>query len=106
MLIFNFSYLEETYRNLNPPQCFSVNVLRDSLSCNLISGPGLQPALPHLLLLRRETIKLYMLAIKGTAHACTGTPMDETHTHSKALTHTHKSHLILYDAPGICNDFN
>lgn len=77
---------------------------RVSLSCNMISGPGLQPALTHLALLNRKTIKPYMLAIKETVHPCTGTQIDNTHSHRHMRMH--KSHLILYDAPGICNDFN
>lgn len=43
-----------------------------------------------------------MLAIKETTRLCRDTLLDKTYTH----THTHKSHLILYDAPGIYNDFN
>lgn len=72
VVIFNFSCLEGMHRNLKPPRCFSTNILRDSLSCNMISGPGLQPALSHLLLLRRKTIKVYVLTIKETTHPCTG----------------------------------
>lgn len=85
-----------------PPLRFSVSILRDSFSCNLISGPGLQPAFSHLPLLGRKTIKPYMLAIKETQRSlCAGTPTDTT----RARRHTHP-HLILYDAPGIRNDFN
>lgn len=45
-----------------------------------------------------------MLAIKETTRLCRDTLLDKTYTHTQ--THTHKSHLILYDAPGIYNDFN